>query len=329
MESILEFMFLGTSSGVPTLQRNVSSLVVKKSNSKPWYLVDCGEATQHQLQRTPYSLVQLGGIFITHAHGDHCYGLPGLLASASMAGRTAPLKIIGPKEIEEFVRTTMRLTDAHMTYELEFVASESLSGEQFGEEFVVSSSPLSHRVPCHAYVFEEHISRVHLNTQKLLKLGVPKGPLWGRLAKGEKLLWKDSILDPQDYTLDPKRKRKIIVGGDNDSPELLKECADSADVLIHEATYTEDIRQKVGPTPQHSSAECVSRFAHGAKIPNLVLTHFSARYHHTELHKRSAISEIEEEASKYYSQSLFLARDFDLFTLDREGVLSLQPVSAS
>lgn len=320
----MEFMFLGTSSGTPTMQRNVTALVIKTTDSKSWSLVDCGEGTQHQLLRTPYSLVQLEAIYITHVHGDHCYGLPGLLASASMSGRTSPLKIIAPSGIKEFVSTAMEFTDAHMTYELQYFPSESLNRMKVSDNFAVSSVPLSHRVPCHAYVFEERRSRVNLDANKLRALGVPEGPLWGKLAKGEAVSWLNGeTLLPEDYTIAPSKLRKVIVGGDNDSPDLLSTPAVSADVLIHEATYTEPVRQQVGPGPQHSSAASVAKFASAHHIPNLVLTHFSARYHRENRANRSSISEVEEEARSYYKNSLFLANDFDLFRLARSGELQM------
>src|SRR5688572_24405843 len=116
----MQFTFLGTSAGTPTKSRNVTGLALQHGNGRGWYLIDCGEGTQHQVLRTPYSLQQLRAIFITHVHGDHTYGLPGLLASASMAGRTTPLQIVAPSSIREFVQVTLRATDSTLTYPLDF-----------------------------------------------------------------------------------------------------------------------------------------------------------------------------------------------------------------
>lgn len=117
----MDLIFLGTSSGTPTKQRNVTGLALAADSGKAWYLVDCGEATQHQLLHTPLSLNGLRAIFITHVHGDHCYGLPGLLASAAMAGRKDPLPIVAPKGIEAWIRATLELTAVFLPFALEFI----------------------------------------------------------------------------------------------------------------------------------------------------------------------------------------------------------------
>ena len=118
---MLHFTFLGTSSGVPTLTRNVSALAIRNSKNKDWILVDAGEGTQHRIQQAKLSLQNLVAICITHVHGDHCYGLVGLLASAGMNARTAPLTIIAPKEIQQWIEVTAQLTDLHLPYPLNFI----------------------------------------------------------------------------------------------------------------------------------------------------------------------------------------------------------------
>lgn len=335
---MIEFTFLGTSSGVPTKCRNVSALAIRASGEKSWYLVDCGEGTQHQILHLPYSLVQLSAIFITHVHGDHCYGLPGLLASASMAGRSEPLTIIAPAGVEEFVRTTMRLTDAHMSYSLNFLAVESLVWHNQGSpsapmlegmfkcsRFNVRAVALSHRVPSYAYVFDQIPAATALDVEKLHADEVPRGPLWGAIARGEALVLEDGRqLNADDYHLAPKQPLRVIVGGDNDTPQLLQDVAKQAHVLIHEATYTQAVCERVGPAPQHSSAAKVAQFAQQVQLSNLVLTHFSARYHHPDVAKAESILEVHAEAAHHFQGTLFLANDFDHFSLNAEGVLTLQ-----
>lgn len=321
----MEFIFLGTSSGVPTLQRNVSGLVIKRRNSKYWCLVDCGEGTQHQVLRVPYSLVKLKCIFITHVHGDHCYGLPGLLATATMAGRTDPLTIVGPKNIEAFVRETMRLTDVRMSYELQFIDVESLRDYEVAREFRVFPVALSHRVPSYAYVFDEMPSRPKLNTEKLDRAGVLRGPVWGQLVRGEEVLLENGErLVPEDFLLVPQSRHRIVIAGDNDQPERLATLHPTPDVVVHEATYTQKISDKVGPAPQHSTALSVARFAESSGVANLVLTHFSARYHHHVHGNGDSIQDIEDEAKAEYRGKLFLANDLDRFVLEVDGVLKRQ-----
>src|SRR5690606_26719888 len=110
----MNLIFLGTSAGMPTKFRNVTALAVQEDTGRAWYLVDCGEATQHQILRTKLSLNRLAAIFITHVHGDHCYGLPGLLASTGMSGRTEPLVIVAPAGIEDWINSTLQLTSLHL-----------------------------------------------------------------------------------------------------------------------------------------------------------------------------------------------------------------------
>lgn len=321
----MEFTFLGTSAGVPTKLRNVSALVIKHEASKRWCLVDCGEATQHQLLHTPYSLVQLDTVFITHVHGDHCYGLPGLIASAAMAGRTQGLNIVAPRGIEAFVRAAIDNTDMHLPFELYFVSVETLVNIRIKSGFKVTANALSHRVPCFAYRFEEIVKDKHLDTEKLHRDGVPQGELWGDVLKNTKLLLGDGKeIDCQDYILPMREPRSIVVGGDNDQPELLEAACNNVQVLIHEATYTQEVSDRVGPGPQHSSAQAVAEFAQRVKLPNLVLTHFSARYHHPDITKSTSIGVVQEEAENHFSGKLYLAEDFANYALSRDGELAFR-----
>ncbi|MFL0801222.1 MAG: MBL fold metallo-hydrolase [Agarilytica sp.] len=318
----MELIFLGTSSGIPTRQRNVSGLIIKRRQSRAWCLVDCGEGTQQQLLRVPYSLVKLSCIFITHVHGDHCYGLPGLLATASMAGRTEPLTIVGPKNIELFVKEIMRLTDVRMSYELVFVDVATLDEFSVGKDFMVRPVVLSHRVPSHGYLFEELCHHPKLNTEKLERDGVPKGPLWGDLMRQATVTLEDGrTLNSGAYLLAPRAPRRTLIGGDNDTPMLLHAAGEALEVVVHEATYTQKVADKVGPGPQHSSARQVAEFAEGAHVKNLVLTHFSARYHHPREGEGESIDDIDKEARMIYSGNLFLANDFDHFILSDNDVL--------
>ena len=143
----------------------------------------------------------------------------------------------------------------------------------------MSAVALSHRVPCRAYVFTETRLERQLLQDKLRKDGIEPGPGWGELQKGNNVLLEDGrLLRSDDYTQIPRTARRLIVAGDKDTPALLAEACEGTHVLIHEATYTQDVADRVGPWPQHSSAEQVAKFAQQAQLPNLVLTHFSSRY---------------------------------------------------
>lgn len=315
----MELLFLGTSSGTPTKARNVTALALIEDQSSAWSLVDCGEGTQHQLLRTPLSVRDLQAIFITHVHGDHCYGLPGLLASAGMGGRQAPLTIVAPQGIEAWLHATQALTQLHLPFAVEFIATESMHGVQVGG-LAVDTIELSHRVPSYAYAFTETRVEPVLDTRKLEREGVPQGPLWGRLKKGQDVEHAGRRLQHADYLSHPHPPRKIIVGGDNDRPELLAEASRGCQVLVHEATYTADVAAKVGPAVGHSCAQRVAAFAQSAGLPNLVLTHFSARYQ-SGAQAGPSIEDIRTEAARVYRGQLHLAEDFARYRLDRTGHL--------
>lgn len=272
----MDLIFLGTSSGTPTRQRNVSGLALVEDTGKHWYLIDCGEGTQHQVLRTPLSLHDLRAIFITHVHGDHCYGLPGLLASAGMMGRRQPLHVIAPDGIEGWVRHSLSMSQSHLPYDLEFSRTESL-GEWHGPNVRVTATELSHRVPSYAYRFTEARPDPRLNTDRLKRHGVPAGPIWGQLARGHDVEYEGRLLRSDDFLDFNRQPRRIVVAGDNVSPELLRAACDQAHALVHEATYTRAIVANGKTDYGHSTAASVASFAESVGLPHLLLTHFSAR----------------------------------------------------
>lgn len=314
---LMDILFLGTSSGVPTKTRNVSALALIEELGGGWYLVDCGEGTQQQLAHTPLSLAQLQAIAITHVHGDHCYGLPGLLASAGMQGRKSTLTIIAPQGIQEWWQATQLYTQLYVPFELEFIAVETLTHWDL-HNLRLTAVKLSHRVPSYAYRFEEINCPPSLNTEKLHNEAIPPGPLWGKLKKGEDVEFAGATLHAAEYLVQQQKPRVIIIGGDNDSPELLADACQDCQVLVHEATYTQEVADKVGAGKGHSYALQVATFAEGIKLPNLVLTHFSARYQ-PDIDRTPSILDIENEAREGFTGNIFIAEDFARFRLEKNG----------
>jgi ribonuclease Z len=323
----MEIQFLGTSSGTPTKTRNVAGLALRVPGAGHWYLVDCGEGTQHRILHTSLSLRSLRAVFVTHIHGDHCYGLPGLLASAGLINRTEELLVAGPPSVRAYAQCIIETTSLGSPYPLRFVDVDAGTEIENLPDVHVRASELSHRVPSFAYTFEEKSVERKLDTGRLKRDRVPAGPLWGQLQRGEDAVLPDGrVARSASYLLPPRKARKIIIGGDNDKPALLAEAAQGADVLVHEATYTEAVLHKVGPEPQHSSAAMTAGFAEQAGIPNLVLTHFSPRYQ--QAGDALTMADIEAEARSVYTGRLFLANDLDRFELNREGVLARLPPAA-
>lgn len=314
---MLQFTFLGTSSGVPSLTRNVSGLAIHLNKSKDWILVDAGEGTQHRIQQAKLSLQHLKAICITHVHGDHCYGLMGLLASAGMNGRKEPMIIIAPKEIQQWFEATCQFTELFLPYPLEFLDVNALAQPyKLNDNITIEAIQLSHRVASYAFGIKAIQTQCKLNVEKLDQLEIPKGKLWGDLQQGQDIEWNGQTMLNQDLVLENTQQVYAIVGGDNDQPNLLAQQCKDADLLIHETTYTQAVLDKIGAGPMHSSAKMVAEFAESIKLPNLILTHFSPRYH-----DEMGMAQLEQEAREFFSGQLFMAEDLKNFELDALGQL--------
>ncbi|PRY65105.1 RNAse Z [Vreelandella songnenensis] len=312
----MNLLFLGTSAGVPTKTRNVTGIALRESKGKGWYLIDCGEGTQHQVLHTKLSFHSLKAIFITHVHGDHCYGLPGILASAAMGGREEALTIVAPAGIKAWLEATLEATQLCLPFELAFICADELPSVAFAN-MTVATFTLSHGVASYAYAFTERKVNAELDVEKLAQKGVPRGPLWGQLKQGFDIELAGETLKSHDYLIFKNRPRKMVIAGDNARPELLRDACTDAQVLVHEATYTQEMAEKASAVG-HSYARRVAEFAESVALPNLVLTHFSPRYPL----KAGALPSIEDfrtEAKNVYSGGLYLARDFLEFTLDKSG----------
>ncbi|GLO44288.1 ribonuclease Z [Pseudomonas putida] len=304
---------------MPTKARNVSATAVIEASGSHWYLVDCGEGTQHRLLHTPLSIRDLRAIFITHVHGDHCFGLPGLLASAGMSGRTQPLDLVLPAALHDWVRQGLVASDTFLPFELRLLAVEDLV-EWRSDAVQVSSVQLSHRVPSVGFVFTELNPEPRLDIPRLEAEGIPRGPLWGDLAKGLTVQHGGQLLHGSDYLRPSRPPRRVIVCGDNDTPALLADAARGADVLVHEATFTQAVVERTGVTFGHSTAAAVARFAEAAGVRNLVLTHFSARYQN-DPRRSPSIDNLRDEALAHYSGQLTLAQDLQRYHIGRDGCL--------
>ena len=270
---------LGTSSGKPTLKRNVSALAVAREAE--WLLFDCGEGTQMQITRAGLSPSRLSAVFITHLHGDHFNGLPGLLSTMGLDRRTRCLRLIGPQGIREYLDMLERLRVAFLTYPLELREFSSLAESTVvyeTAEYSVSALGLDHRLFALGYRIDERPRPGRFNVEQARKLGVPEGPLWGRLQSGEDVrLVDNSVVRSSDVMGAARPGKSIAYCLDTRPCAMATQLALNVDLLIHEATYTEEFiseAQQYG----HSTAAQAARTARDAGARRLLITHFSTRF---------------------------------------------------
>ena len=319
----MKLLFLGTVSATPTRSRNVSATAIQAGEQKFWYLVDCGEGTQHQLLKTPQSLHTLEAIFITHRHGDHCFGLPGLLASASLNGRQLSLTLVAPKAVCDFVQCVIDSIKMELGFDLAYIEIENQPSRLAFDHVEVDIAQLSHSVPSYAFKFIEKNIPLKLDMAKLTAQAVAPGPHYNLLQKGRDIACRNQPLKYRDYTWPSWNARRAVVCGDNDSPGILDSFIDDVHLLVHEATYTEHHLLRQGTETGHTSAKRIAEFAQNRSIAALALTHFSARYHTFANKSENQLSKLETEARHYYQGELFLVRDFDLIKIEKDGSCTL------
>ena len=302
----MKLTFLGTGAGSPSLTRNVSSLALQWPQRAALWLFDGGEGTQQQVLRSSVKLSQLEQIWVTHLHGDHVFGLPGLLASRSAAQAVeAPVTVFGPPGLEEWLRTTLRLTATGLKFPLLFeTVTEGLVYEDDTRE--VYCRRLNHRVTSYGYAACEKPRPGTFDAASAQALGVPFGPLFGRLKAGETLTLPDGrVVDGAALVGPPRPGRKVVVCGDTGRTPATVELAAGADVLVHEATFLRD-QQERAVAAGHSTAAEAARVAREAGVGTLILTHISARY---EGEAPPHAADLLAEAQAIFPNTL-LARDF-------------------
>ncbi len=299
----MELTFLGTSAGVPTKERNLSALALRPENCSRWMLFDCGEATQHQILRTPLSLAKLERVLITHLHGDHVFGIFGLLASRGMLGVTHPLELYGPPGLRKLLEAPLEASGLHLPFALE--VSELVEGEERSfDEFSLQVVPLSHSITSYAYLLSWSERPGRFNPDKARKLGVPPGPLYHRLQSGDEVtLPNGKTVSPAQVLGAPRPGKRIIIAGDNDRPDLLVPYG-PVDLLVHEATYLQEDFDRLERRYMHTTARELGEAAQKMGVRHLAATHFSTRY------DEKGIEKIAEEIRLAYRGPLTLAKDF-------------------
>ena len=271
----LSIIFLGTGGSWPTIKRNVTSIAVKRG--REIILFDCGEGTQRQFQKSKLSYMQISKIFITHFHGDHFLGIPGLVQTMQLNDRDIPLHIYGPKGMDQLV--TQLLTLGYFKPNYQIISHEIDEGTILDfNEYYIKMIRVNHGVPTLSYCLEEKMRPGKFNKQKALELGIPEGPLFSKIQKGQTIVLTDGKKITPEMILGPARKgRKIVISGDTRPIDKMVDFAKDADVLIHEATFDsslEDISLDYG----HTNASQAAEIAKKAYVDKLFLIHISPRY---------------------------------------------------
>jgi ribonuclease Z len=274
---------LGTSSGKPTLQRNVSALAIVGEGE--WWLFDCGEGTQMQIARAGLSPQKLAGIFITHLHGDHFNGLPGLLSTMALDQREKELTLVGPVGIDEYLRLLASLKICYINYpfELREFDPRRFSGDAQervyeSARFTVTTRPLDHRIFALGYRLEEKTKPGRFNLERAKELGIPAGPLYSQLQSGKSVTLDDGRVIQSSEILGPPRPGKVVSYCLDTRPcANAVRLAENADWLIHEATFTQDLVEE-SRHYGHSTALQAADTARQANARRLLITHFSSRF---------------------------------------------------
>jgi len=270
---------LGTSSGKPTIKRNVSALAVAREAE--WLLFDCGEGAQTQIARAGLSPSRLVAVFITHLHGDHFNGLAGLLSTMGLDRRTRELTLAGPPGVREYLTTLERLRVIFITYPLdlkELTTAADLKAVLETADYTVTARPLDHRLFALGYRVDERARPGRFNVARARELGVPEGQLWGQLQSGNDVRLDDGrTIQSSDVLGAPRPGKSVAYCLDTRPCAASIELARGVDLLIHEATYTEELAAEAREYG-HSTAAQAARTARDAGARRLLITHFSTRY---------------------------------------------------
>ncbi|MEK4714891.1 MULTISPECIES: ribonuclease Z [Sporosarcina] len=302
----MELQFLGTGAGMPSKMRNTSAVVLNLSaEGDGYWLFDCGEATQHQILHTSLKPRKIGKIFITHLHGDHIFGLPGLIGSRSFLGGEEQLDIYGPTGLNEWIKTTLRVTNTHLNYEL--IVHEIGEGVVFEDaDYRVTAKSLQHIIPCLGYRIEQKPLPGKLLITKAKEAGVPNGPLLKQLKSGEDVILEDGrVVASSDVTGEPQEGFIVAILGDTNYCSAAVELAQDTDILVHEATFdidTGNLAKEYG----HSTIGDAARVAQEAGAKTLIANHISARF------MPSDVAQLQKQGEAIFP-ALHIAEDFSRF----------------
>lgn len=270
---------LGFNSAIPTVNSSPTAQFLEMEERA--FLIDCGEGTQVQLRKAKARFSKINHIFISHLHGDHCFGLPGLIASFRLLGRETPLHIYAPKGIKEMLETIFRITETHKGFELIYHELESKKSVKIFEDnrLEVFTIPLNHRIYCNGYLFREKPKERHLNMQEISKYPEIETCDYHNLKLGKDFVLSDGyVLKNEMLTTEPSKSVSYAFCSDTRYHESILPIIENVDVLYHEATFLHELKEMADYTG-HTTALEAARIARKANVGKLILGHFSNRYH--------------------------------------------------
>jgi ribonuclease Z len=288
-------MFLGTAGSMPTVQRAPASLLIRRGGDR--ILIDCGEGSQRQLLRS-VGLPDLEHIFLTHYHADHFLGLPGMLKTFTLRGRTRPLSVYGPRGLPGLM-SDLRRVYGKLSYEVRIVELGPSDTVEFGD-YRVGAYSVVHGLEALGYAFVEDERPGRLDPVRANELGVPAGPLLGALQRGEAVEVNGRMVRPEEVVGEPRPGRKLVFSGDTQPCEATRVIAQGAELLVHDGTFSHEEVERARQTG-HSTVREAAELAGEAGVVMLALTHLSSRY---------TGAAIEKEARAVFEETV-VPRDFD------------------
>ncbi|WP_284036008.1 ribonuclease Z [Neobacillus sp. 114] len=308
----MDVFFLGTGAGMPAKLRNVTSIALKllEERGSVW-LFDAGEATQHQILHTSIKPRRIEKIFVTHLHGDHIYGLPGLLSSRSFQGGETEVTVYGPKGIRDFLQISLSISQTYLKYPLKVVDIEE--GIVFeDEQFSVEARLLDHGIMSYGYRVAEKDRPGTLLADKLKEAGVQPGPIFKKIKDGETVTLEDGrVIEPNEFLGPAQKGRVVTILGDTRFCENAIFLAKGADLLVHEATFAKG-EDQLAFDYFHSTTHQAAEVAKRAEVKQLCLTHISSRY------DKHAWRELVKEAAEIFSNT-DIAEDFKEINIPLKG----------
>jgi ribonuclease Z len=299
----VDIIFLGSGGSIPTKKRNLPCLLIKRENEL--LMFDCGEAAQKQLLFIKAGINKEMKIFISHMHGDHVLGLPGLIQSFSLLGREKKLDIYGPKGIKKFLGCIKKTVPFNLSFKINI--HEVSEGKILEEKtYIIEAVWANHTIPCLSFALIEKPKPGKFNPKKARKLGIPEGPLWKKLQMGESIKLGSKIIESKEVVGPPRPGAKIVYSSDTRPCKAIEDLSKNANLLIFDSTF-DDSKKDKAKEYGHSTCLQAAEIAKKAKVKKLILTHLSPIYEEHE-------EELIKQAKKIFKKTI-LAEDLMKITV--------------